>query len=157
MRNQCQHCTIIAKIKKLQPSKFFKAPKIAKFSVSLNMTMEEISQHIRDFVLDQKKDLVDHHFNEMLLAWEVSEQYKSWITKYQLDCHEILEDLEKECLETIESICKGSSTDEVNFNIKYWREIQEEWKKDFNQITYIIKKALYILQWNKLPIGSFNF
>ena len=156
MRNQCYQCAIISKIKHLRPSKFFNAPKIAKFSVSLNMTKEEISQHVRDFVLEQKRDLVDYHFNEMLAAYQLqesalSESEKSWIKSYKIDCHEILEDLEIDCLDIIQSYYKykGSDPDEPNIHIVNWSEIQRHWKTDFNRISHIFKKALYILQWGE--------
>jgi hypothetical protein len=154
MRNQCYQCAIISKIKHLRPSKFFNAPKIAKFSVSLNMTKEEISQHIREFVLEQKRDLVDYHFNEMLAAYELQESAlkeseKSWIKAYKIDCHEILEDLEKECLDIIRLYYRTSVTNEHHIHIQNWSEIQNHWKTDFNRISHIFKKALYILQWGE--------
>jgi hypothetical protein len=149
MRNQCYQCAIISKIKHLRPSKFFNAPKIAKFSVSLNMTKEEISQHIRDFVLEQKRDLVDYHFNEMLAAYELQESEKSCIRRYKIDCHEILEDLEIDCLDIIRLYYKASGTDEHNIHIQNWSEIQRHWKTDFKRISYIFKKTLYILQWGE--------
>ena len=154
MRNQCYQCAIISKIKHLRPSKFFNAPKIAKFSVSLNMTKEEISQHVRDFVLEQKRDLVDYHFNEMLAAYQLQESAlpeseKSWIKSYKIDCHEILEDLEIDCLDIIRLYYKASTTDEYNIHVQNWSEIQRHWKTDFNRISHIFKKALYILQWGE--------
>ncbi len=154
MRNQCYQCAVISKIKHLQPSQFLNAAKIVKFSVTLKMTREEISQNIRDFVLDQKRDLVDYHFNEMLAAHELQkstlqERHKSWIKKYHIDCHEILEDLEKECLDIIQLYYKTSVTNEPNIHITNWSEIQNHWITDFNRITYIFKKSLYILQWGE--------